>query len=57
MKSEVLSRFDIPALPLIALILFVVVFIGYTWWTLKPSRKSYFEDASKLPFEDDKSKN
>lgn len=53
MKSEVLKHFDMTYLNEIALILFLIVFIGYTFYTLNPKRKAYYEDASRLPFEDD----
>lgn len=53
MKSDVLKHFSMTYLTEIALILFVVVFIGYAFYTLNPKRKAYYEDASRLPFEDD----
>lgn len=55
MKSEVLKNFDMTYLTEIALVLFVMVFIGYAFYTLNPKRKAYYEDASRLPFDDDQS--
>jgi cytochrome c oxidase cbb3-type subunit 4 len=34
---------------------FIVVFIGIVWWAYSKGNKSRFEDAGKLPFEDDTS--
>ncbi len=56
MKSEVLNRFDMPHLMIIALGIFVTVFALYTWWTLKPSNKKFYDEASQIPFNDDGAK-
>jgi len=52
MKQEVLTKFDILWLPLTGLIIFVVCFIFYTYYTYKKSNKSYFEKAALIPLED-----
>lgn len=35
-------------------IIFVFVFIGIVWWAYSRSNKQAFEDAGRLPFEEDK---
>jgi cytochrome c oxidase cbb3-type subunit 4 len=32
---------------------FIVVFIGIVWWAYSKRNKQRFEDAGKLPFEDE----
>lgn len=34
---------------------FVIVFIGIVWWAFSRSNKQRFEDAGKLPFDEDDS--
>jgi cytochrome c oxidase cbb3-type subunit 4 len=34
-------------------IIFVFVFIGIVWWAYSRSNKQAFEDAGRLPFEED----
>ena len=34
---------------------FVLVFIGIVWWAYSKSNKQRFEDAGKLPFDEDDS--
>ena len=37
----------------IVTVVFVVVFIGIVWWAYSRGNKDRFEDAGKLPFEED----
>jgi cbb3-type cytochrome oxidase subunit 3 len=52
MKQAVLSNFDLPWIPLTGLILFVVCFAAYTYWTFKKENKAVYEKASHIPLED-----
>ena len=37
-------------------IIFILVFIGIVWWAYSKRNKQRFEDASKLPFNEDDAK-
>jgi cytochrome c oxidase cbb3-type subunit 4 len=37
----------------IATVLFFVLFIGIVWWAFHRENKEKFEDAAKLPFQED----
>ncbi len=52
MKQEVLKAFDLPWLPVIALVLFVTSFVLYTWWTYRATNKSHYEQAGNIPLDD-----
>jgi cbb3-type cytochrome oxidase subunit 3 len=52
MKQAVLSHWDMPWLPILALILFVVCFGMYTFWTYKKSNKKFYDQASLIPLEE-----
>ena len=52
MKQEVLKNFDLPWIPLTGLILFVVCFVLYTYWTFKKENQKHYEEASLVPLED-----
>jgi cbb3-type cytochrome oxidase subunit 3 len=52
MKQSVLSHFDLPWLPVTGLILFVVCFALYTYWTFKKSNRPVYEQASLIPLEE-----
>jgi cbb3-type cytochrome oxidase subunit 3 len=52
MDKDVLSQFDHPLFPIIALIIFVLVFIIYTYWTFKAVNKKFYENSSHLPLHD-----
>ncbi len=52
MKQEVLKHFDVPWLPLTALVLFVVCFAAYTYWTYRKANRPHFESVSRIPLED-----
>jgi len=49
MKSEVLSNFTFTLLPIIALILFVVLFVGVVFWVYRKSSGDVYGKASDLP--------
>jgi cbb3-type cytochrome oxidase subunit 3 len=55
MKQEVLSQFDKPWLPMTGLIIFVVCFCAYTYWTYKKENKDLYDQASMIPLEEAKS--
>ena len=52
MKQLVLSNFDMPWLPLTGLILFVICFTLFVYWTYQRSNKEVYVRASRLPLED-----
>ena len=52
MDKDVLSRFDHPIYPIIALIIFALCFIVHTFWTFKKENKKLYENSSYLPLED-----
>lgn len=52
MKQEVLKHWDVPWLPVTALLLFVFCFALYTYWTFKKERKGIYEMVSKIPLDD-----
>lgn len=37
----------------IVTVVFIVVFIGIVWWAYSKGNKDRFEEAGRLPFEDD----
>lgn len=37
----------------IVTIIFIVVFIGIVWWAFSKRNRQHFEDAGRLPFEED----
>lgn len=52
MHTEVLSRWDQPIFPIIALVLFLVCFGIYFFYTMKKSNKKYYEESSFIVLED-----
>lgn len=52
MKQAVLSQFNLPWLPITGLIIFVVCFTLYTYWTYKKENKAVYEQVSLLPLEE-----
>lgn len=52
MKQSVLSHWDLPWLPVTALMVFVVCFAVYTWWTFRKANKNFYDNASLIPLED-----
>lgn len=54
MKQAVLSHWDMPWLPLTALVIFVVCFGLYTWWTFRKDNKPHYDAAAMIPLEERK---
>lgn len=54
-EIAVLSNFNQPWIPMLALIIFVVCFIIYTYWTMKKSNLKYYEQAAMIPLNDEPS--
>lgn len=52
MKQAVLSHWDLPILPIIALMLFVICFAAYVYWTYKKENKKTYDRASLIPLEE-----
>ncbi len=52
MKQAVLKAWDLPGLSVSALVLFVICFSLYTWWTFRKQNKSTFDEAARIPLED-----
>jgi len=54
MKQLVLKSFDMTWVPLTGLVIFVVCFALFTYWTYKKSNKEFYMKAAFLPlFSDD----
>jgi cbb3-type cytochrome oxidase subunit 3 len=52
MKQAVLNHWDLPGLSVTALVIFVVAFAVYAWWTYRKSNKDFYEDMAKIPLDD-----
>ncbi|MGE3608257.1 MAG: cbb3-type cytochrome oxidase subunit 3 [Bacteriovoracaceae bacterium] len=52
MKQDVLSHWNLPGLSITALILFVVCFVAYAYWTYRKQNKKFYDQASLIPLED-----
>jgi cbb3-type cytochrome oxidase subunit 3 len=52
MKQSVLSHFDMPLIPITGLLIFVICFALYTFWTFKKSNKTAYEEAANIPLQD-----
>ncbi|MDO9181103.1 MAG: cbb3-type cytochrome c oxidase subunit 3 [Bacteriovorax sp.] len=52
MHTEVLSRFDQPWLPILALIIFLTCFLSYVFWTFKKENKNKYDHSSYMPLHD-----
>lgn len=52
MKQAALRGFDMPWLPVTALILFVACFTLYAWWTYRRQNKPHFDRVAQIPLED-----
>jgi cbb3-type cytochrome oxidase subunit 3 len=57
MKQAALSHFNMPWIPITGLIIFVVCFAAYTYWTYKKENKALYDEASMIPLEDPKKRN
>lgn len=55
MKQAALSQFNLSWLPITGLIIFIVCFSLYTYWTYKKENKEVYDQASMLPLEEAKS--
>lgn len=53
MKQAVLANFDLPWLPITALVIFVASFLVYCFWTFKRSNQAVYREAASLPLADD----
>lgn len=54
MKQSVLSHFDMPWIPITGLVLFVVCFVAYTYWTFRKANKNHYQQASMIPLADER---
>lgn len=52
MKQEVLKNWDLPMASVTALMIFVICFAAYAYWTFKASNKKVYEEASNIPLGD-----
>lgn len=52
MKQEVLKAWDMPWLPVLALILFIIFFGGYIFWAYRKKNQPLFQKISMIPLED-----
>ncbi len=52
MKQAVLKHWDIPWLPISALVIFVVCFAIFALWTYSKKNKPFYEKISSIPLED-----
>ena len=52
MKQAALSQFNLPWIPITGLIIFVVCFTAYTYWTYKKEHKAGYEKAALIPLEE-----
>lgn len=52
MQKEVLSHFDMPWLPILAMLIFTTCFVAYIYWTYRKQNKPLYEEAQGLPLSD-----
>jgi len=52
MKQAVLGNWDLPWLPISALIIFVACFVVYALWTFSKQNRPVYEKVSFIPLED-----
>lgn len=52
MKQAVLSQWDLPYLPITALLIFLLCFGAYVYWTFKKCNKRIYQEASEIPLND-----
>lgn len=51
MKSTILSQFDMTYLPVIACLIFAIVFVSMLIWVFRPESKNVYQKLEKLPLE------
>ncbi|MBC7714735.1 MAG: cbb3-type cytochrome c oxidase subunit 3 [Rhizobacter sp.] len=49
-----LEHFNRPWLPISGLIIFMICFAAYTYWTFKKENKGVYDHASMIPLEEEK---
>jgi cbb3-type cytochrome oxidase subunit 3 len=52
MKQAVLKHWDLPWLSVSALLIFVICFAAYTYWTYRKANKKVYDEASQIPLEE-----
>ena len=52
MYTEVLSKFNQPLLPILALLIFISCFSLYIFWTFKKENKQVYKKSSYMPLHD-----
>lgn len=52
MKQAILTHFPHLNLSVVAMVIFLAVFLGWCLWTFAPKRKGHFDQMSNLPLED-----
>ena len=53
MKQQAVSTCNMQWLPITGLIIFVVCFTAYTYWTFRKDNKAKYEMAAKLPMDEE----
>lgn len=53
MKQQALSTFNMQWLPITGLVIFVVCFTAYTYWTFRKDNKEKYESAARLPMDEE----
>lgn len=54
MKQQALSNFDLPWLPITGLVIFVLCFAIYIYFTYRKANKPFYQKASLIPLDDPK---
>ena len=52
MKQLVLTQFDMPVLTVIALMIFVSIFVGMLFWVFRRNSKGLYETMGNIVFEE-----
>lgn len=52
MEKAVLRQFDVPWMPITALLIFATCFVAYVYWTYRKQNKPLYEEAQGLPLSD-----
>ncbi len=53
MKQIALQQFNLTWLPISGLIIFLICFTLYTYWTFKKENKAVYDRASMIPLEEE----